>query len=84
VVAELVRIAAAVYAPFLAANAAAAEVGAETFRMEAMGLPYEQGVFKYQLKCLADLRNRYAALDAGARGAVDPLLGEGWLALLRG
>jgi len=35
-------------------------------------------------KCLADLRNRYAALDAGARGAVDPLLGEGWLALLRG
>ena len=53
--AELVRIAAAVYAPFLAANAAAAEAGAETFRMEAMGLPYEQGVFKYQLKCLADL-----------------------------
>ncbi|MCE2841572.1 MAG: glutathione S-transferase N-terminal domain-containing protein [Novosphingobium sp.] len=84
VVVELVRISAAVYAPFLAANEAAAAAGAETFRMEAMGLPYEQGVFKYQLKCLADLRNRYAALDAGARGAVDPLLGEGWLALLRG
>jgi glutathione S-transferase len=83
VVAELVRIAAAVYAPFLAANAAAAEVGAETFRMEAMGLPYEQGVFKYQLKCLADLRSRYAALDGTARAAVDPLLGDGWLTLLK-
>lgn len=84
VVAELVRIAAAVYAPFLAANAAAAEAGAETFRMEAMGLPYEQGVFKYQLKCLADLRSRYAALDSAARAVVDPLLGDAWLALLRG
>jgi hypothetical protein len=52
--------------------------------MEAMGLPYEQGVFKYQLKCLADLRSRYAALDGAARAAVDPLLGDGWLALLRG
>ena len=83
VVAELVRIAAAVYAPFLAANAAAAEAGAETFRMEAMGLPYEQGVFKYQLKCLADLRSRYAALDDTARAEVDPLLGADWLNLLK-
>jgi glutathione S-transferase len=83
VVAELVRIAGAVYAPFLAANAAAAQAGAATFRMEAMGLPYEQGVFKYQLKCLADLCSRYAALDSTAQGAVDPLLGAEWLALLR-
>ncbi|MCZ8324758.1 MAG: glutathione S-transferase N-terminal domain-containing protein [Sphingomonadaceae bacterium] len=83
VVAELVRISAAVYAPFLAANAAAAEAGAETFRMEAMGHPYEQGVFKYQLKCLADLRSRHAALDAKARAAVDPLLRDAWLELLR-
>lgn len=83
VVAELVRIAGEVYAPFLAANAAAVEAGAETFRMEAMGLPYGQGVFKYQLKCLGDLRSRYAALDDAARKAVDPLLGPAWLALLR-
>lgn len=82
VVAELVRIAGAVYVPFLRANAAAAEAGAATFRMEAMGLPYEQGTFKYQVKCLRELQARYAALDAAARGAVDPVLGESWLELL--
>jgi glutathione S-transferase len=83
VVAELVRIAGAVYAPFLAANADAALAGAETFRMEAMGLPYEQGTFKYQLKCLADLRSRYAALGDVERAAIDPLLEEAWLRLLQ-
>jgi glutathione S-transferase len=84
VVAELVRIAGEVYVPFLRANAAAAETGAETFRMEAMGLPYEQGTFKYQIKCLRELQARYAALDADARAAADPALGENWLSLLRG
>jgi hypothetical protein len=50
--------------------------------MEAMGHPYEQGVFKYQLKCLRELRSRYAALDPAARDAVDPLLGPEWRGLL--
>ena len=65
-----------VYAPFLLANAAAAEAGEDTFRIEVDGLPYEQGVFKYQLKCLMDLRTRYAALSDQARGEVDPVLRE--------
>ena len=82
VAAQLVRIAGEVYVPFLAANEAAAEAGAETFRMEAMGLPYEQGVFKYQLKCLRELRARHAALPSEARDEVDALLGPDWLALL--
>ncbi|WP_374284133.1 glutathione S-transferase N-terminal domain-containing protein [Novosphingobium sp.] len=82
VVAELVRVAGEVYVPFLRANEDAAEAGAETFRMEAMGLPYEQGVFKYQLKCLRELRSRYAALDGAARDAADGVLGPAWLALL--
>ena len=84
VVTELVRIAAEVYAPFLAANARAAQEGAQTFAMQAMGLPYGQGVFKYQVKCLADLRTRYAALDPAARNTAGPVLGEAWLELLAG
>ncbi|MBP6556627.1 MAG: glutathione S-transferase [Novosphingobium sp.] len=82
IVAELVQIAGATYVPFLRANERAAEAGAETFQMEALGLPYEQGVFKYQLKALRELRSRYAALDGAAKAAVDPLLGQDWLNLL--
>ena len=82
VVAELVRIAGQVYVPFLRANAKAAEAGAETFRMEAMGLPYEQGTFKYQRKCLRELQARYATLHGAARAAANEVLGEEWLGLL--
>jgi glutathione S-transferase len=63
-----------VYVPFLLANAAATEAGEKTFRIEVDGMPYEQGTFKYQLKCLADLRARYEALDLSARQQIDPLL----------
>jgi glutathione S-transferase len=63
-----------IYMPFLCANAAAIAAGDETFSITAMGLPYTQGVFKYQVKCLADLRARYADLDNAARAKVDPLL----------
>ena len=82
VVADLVRISAEVYVPFLAANARAAEAGEATFRMEAMGLPYEQGVFKYQVKCLRELAKRHGALDPAARDVVNTLIGAAWTALL--
>lgn len=65
-----------VYVPFLLANAAAMDAGEETFSIEAMGKPYSQGTFKYQVKCLFDLRARYAALDDDAKGKVDPILSE--------
>lgn len=83
VVAELVRIAGEVYVPFLRANAGALEAGSETFRMAAMGLPYDQGTFKYQVKCLRELQARYGALDTDARAAADPVLGDAWLSLLQ-
>ncbi|WP_374528379.1 glutathione S-transferase N-terminal domain-containing protein [Novosphingobium sp.] len=83
VVAELVRIAGEVYAPFLLANAQALEDGAETFAMEAMGLPYRQGTFKYQAKCLRELRHRYRALEPAARADADAVLTPAWLALLQ-
>jgi glutathione S-transferase len=63
-----------VYAPFLLANAEAMENGQDSFRIEVDGLPYEQGTFKYQLKCLADLRQRYAALSGNTRKRIDPVL----------
>ena len=73
-----------IYMPFLRANAAAIAAGQETFSITAMGLPYTQGVFKYQVKCLADLRARYAALDGAARAQIDPLLSDtGCLETLR-
>ena len=63
-----------VYVPFLLANATAAEAGEKTFRIDVDGMPYEQGTFKFQLKCLADLRSRYAALSDETRGRIDPVL----------
>jgi glutathione S-transferase len=63
-----------VYVPFLLANEAAAEAGEDTFSIEVAGLPYSQGTFKYQLKCLRELRHRYGKLDAETRAKVDPIL----------
>lgn len=71
---ELLAIAGQVYAPFLLANARAAEAGKPDFRITVDGMPYAQGTFGYQVKCLADLRARYAALPDGARAKLAPLL----------
>ncbi len=65
-----------VYVPFLLANAAASEAGEKTFRIEVGGMSYEQGTFKYQLKCLANLRSRYAALSADVRDRINPVLSD--------
>lgn len=70
-VAGLLAVAAEVYFPFLEANAAAIAAGRDTFAFEAWGLRYEQGTFKYQVRCLAELRDAYRSLPAAARARVD-------------
>ena len=74
IIVQLLKVIGDVYMPFLLANAAANANGMESFSMSAMGHPYTQGTFKYQAKCLIELRARYAALDTRARALVDPIL----------
>ncbi|RGP42229.1 hypothetical protein BPTFM16_02541 [Altererythrobacter insulae] len=79
---ELVRVSGEVYAPFLAANAAAFEAGEAEFGFEAVGHTYRQGTFKYQVKCLQDLHDRYTALSGEDRIQTDQWIGDNWRQLL--
>lgn len=72
----LLRLAGRTYLPFMAANAAAVASGETTVRVEILGAPFEQGVFRYQAKCLDALRKRFAALAPDARAAIAPVLEE--------
>ena len=59
-----------VYAPFLLANAAALETGAEKVECEIDGARWVQQPFPYQGRCLAELRNRFARLEGLDRARV--------------
>jgi glutathione S-transferase len=63
-----------VYAPFLVANAAALEKGAEQVECTIDGAKWVQKPFPYQGKCLAALRDAYAGLTTDDRAAVDAIL----------
>lgn len=71
-----------VYLPFLAANAAAVESREETFSVELEGKLYSQVVFKYQVKCLDELKTRYQSLPKEAKDIVDGLIGEAGIKIL--
>ena len=63
-----------VYAPFLLANGAALESGADEVRCEIDGAEWVQQPFPYQGKCLAQLRQQYARLDGIDKRRVDAVL----------
>lgn len=70
----LLKIAGELYLPFLVANAEAFAKGQEKLRMEVWGLPYVLAPFKYQVKCLKQLRGKFAALSEADRAALKPVL----------
>ena len=62
------------YAPFLIANAAALDSGAERVECEIDGVAWTQKPFPYQRKCLRALRAAHGALDGSVRRNVDAAL----------
>jgi glutathione S-transferase len=62
------------YAPFMIANAAALESGAEVMEFQLDGVRYWQRPFPYQKKCLGWLREEYAKLSSADRAAADSVL----------
>ncbi|MEM0985457.1 MAG: glutathione S-transferase N-terminal domain-containing protein [Pseudomonadota bacterium] len=62
------------YAPAMLANAQAISAGEETFDTEIDGRPWTQPVFKYQAKCLLELRRAHSLLPGSARQSVDAML----------
>ncbi len=54
------------YLPFLLANFAAIEKGEDRFSVTYDAGPYSQATFNYQVKCLMELRRRFAELEGEA------------------
>jgi glutathione S-transferase len=80
---RLLELVGELYLPFLVANAQAWFEGAPQLRLSVWGLDCTLTPFRFQVKCLERLRERYAALDAGTRARLDPVLADaGCLATL--
>jgi glutathione S-transferase len=69
----LLKIAGELYLPFLVANEKALARGLERLEINVWDLPYALAPFKYQVKCLQQLREKFAALNAADRAALQPL-----------
>ena len=48
--------------------------GETTVRLELCGKPYAQAPFRYQVKCLSELRGRLRGLDDGSLARARPVL----------
>ena len=70
----LLAIVGELYLPFLVANGQAFAKGLQRLEMKVWGLPYALAPFKYQVKCLEQLRGRFAALDTSDRAALQSIL----------
>jgi glutathione S-transferase len=71
---QLLKIAGELYLPFLVANEQAFAKGVARLEINVWGLPYALAPFKYQVKCLQQLREKFAALEATDRAALRPVL----------
>jgi len=71
---SLLKIAGELYLPFLAANAGAFAKGLDRLEINVWGLPYALAPFKYQVKCLQQLREKFSALEGDSRAALRPIL----------
>jgi glutathione S-transferase len=70
----LLKIAGELYLPFLVANEQAFANGVARLEINVWGLPYALAPFKYQVKCLQLLREKFAALGEADRAALRPVL----------
>ncbi len=73
---DLLALAGELYLPFLTANEQAWAKGLDKLEMRVWRLDYTLAPFKYQVKCLTWLRDRFAALDPEGRARLEPVLRE--------
>ena len=82
-IAQLLRVAGEAYLPFLVANKKAFEEKLAEVRLEIYGFEYRQSPFRYQAKCLDELRNAWSALPEGSKDTIRSLMkGTGCLEAL--
>ncbi|MEL7482502.1 MAG: glutathione S-transferase C-terminal domain-containing protein [Pseudomonadota bacterium] len=74
-IAGLLAMAGDTYLPFLLANTAAIEAGESTFTVDLEGVPFSQGTFGYQAKCLAQLRSHWADLPEAGKSRLAAAIG---------
>ena len=73
----LLAVAGDTYLPFLLANYTALERGETEFEVTIENGNFRQGCFKYQAKCLLNMRKEWAALSEKDRGTLSVYLGAG-------